>query len=142
MITDFVFIPLLKGDYDGSGEVGEADFEMWRDSFGDAVAPFSGADGNGNGIDRRGRLHRVARQFGGDLERSVPVRPCVVPEPTTACLTAAMLASWPFLDAVPIARNRIRTSRTLCTAHGALTGVGVAGSRRFFRRLPVLPSFR
>jgi len=40
----------LPGDYNGSGTVTQADYNVWRSSFGANVAAFSGADGNGDGI--------------------------------------------------------------------------------------------
>ncbi len=38
------------GDYNGNGEVDAADYTLYRDSLGQAVAPFTGADGSGNGV--------------------------------------------------------------------------------------------
>ncbi len=48
---DYEILPeLTLGDYDGSGEVGPEDYTLWRTTFGTAVEPGSGADGNGNGL--------------------------------------------------------------------------------------------
>ncbi len=38
------------GDYNGNGEVDAADYTLYRDSLGQAVPAFTGADGSGNGI--------------------------------------------------------------------------------------------
>lgn len=38
------------GDYNGNGEVDAADYTTYRDSLGQAVPAFTGADGSGNGI--------------------------------------------------------------------------------------------
>lgn len=97
VITDFVFIPLLKGDYDASGDVGFSDFGIWRDSFGDTVAPFSGADGNGNGVIDAAD-YTVWRDHLGTTLGAGSAN--VVPEPTTMRLTAAIMTSLVLLRAV------------------------------------------
>ena len=40
----------LVADYNQDGAVNTADFTVYRDSLGESVTPYSGADGNGNGI--------------------------------------------------------------------------------------------
>ncbi|MEX2170273.1 MAG: hypothetical protein WD851_13250 [Pirellulales bacterium] len=40
----------LPGDYNGDGYVDAGDYNKWRATFGQIVAPGSGADGNGNGL--------------------------------------------------------------------------------------------
>ena len=40
----------LPGDYNLSDTVDAADYVVWRNTLGNVVAPFSGADGSGNGI--------------------------------------------------------------------------------------------
>ena len=40
----------LAGDYDDTGTVDSQDYSVWRSSFGQSVASYSGADGNGDGI--------------------------------------------------------------------------------------------
>ncbi len=50
VISDFLFIPLLAGDYDGSGTVGPEDYDVWKANFGQTQVRFSGADGNGDGL--------------------------------------------------------------------------------------------
>jgi hypothetical protein len=41
---------LLLGDYNRDGLVSASDYVLWRNSEGDTVTPFAGADGNGNGL--------------------------------------------------------------------------------------------
>lgn len=51
-VEDYLFevkMP-IPGDYDGSGYVDEDDYGLWRSTFGDAVAPGTGADGNADGL--------------------------------------------------------------------------------------------
>lgn len=43
-------VPDLLGDYSRNREVDAADYGVWRDTLGATVAPYSGADGSGNGI--------------------------------------------------------------------------------------------
>lgn len=43
------FVVPIDGDYDGSGVVDQADYQLWKSSFGQTVTPFTGADGNGDG---------------------------------------------------------------------------------------------
>jgi hypothetical protein len=100
LITNFMFIPLLRGDYDGSGLVDASDFSTWRDSFGRVVAPFSGADGNGDGvIDEadyriwRDNLGLMLNVNGGS---GMAV---VVPEPKTVCQNVALFTALALLRA-------------------------------------------
>jgi prepilin-type N-terminal cleavage/methylation domain-containing protein len=68
------------GDYDGNGEVEMADYDTWRDAFGDDVAD---VDGNGNGVVDAADYVLWRKMFGaagGGEASSVGG----VPEPTTA----------------------------------------------------------
>jgi hypothetical protein len=40
----------LAGDYDNTGRVESHDYDFWRQSYGQSLAPYSGADGNGDGV--------------------------------------------------------------------------------------------
>lgn len=40
----------LGGDYNLNGLLDAADYTVWRDSLGQSVSPYSGADGSGNGV--------------------------------------------------------------------------------------------
>ena len=46
----FQVLAALAGDYNGDGEVDAADYVLWRNTLGQNVANYSGADGNGNGV--------------------------------------------------------------------------------------------
>ena len=41
--------PVALGDLNGDQTVDSADYTLWRDSLGDEVTPFTGADANGDG---------------------------------------------------------------------------------------------
>ena len=43
-------LPALPGDYNRDGVVNASDYAVWRDSLGDSVWHYFGADGNGNGV--------------------------------------------------------------------------------------------
>ena len=40
----------MLGDYNEDGFVDAADYTLYRDTLGNSVTPFSGADGDGNGL--------------------------------------------------------------------------------------------
>ncbi len=40
----------MPGDYDGNGSVGGEDYDLWKNTFGQAAMPGDAADGNRNGI--------------------------------------------------------------------------------------------
>ncbi len=46
--------PALVGDYNRDFSVDAADYTYWRDRLGDTVTPFTGADGNGDGMITQG----------------------------------------------------------------------------------------
>lgn len=50
LIVDYIRITQLLADYDDDGDVDPDDYIVWRDTFGQSVAPGEGADGNHNGI--------------------------------------------------------------------------------------------
>jgi hypothetical protein len=65
---------------------------LWRDSFGQAVAPFSASDGNGNGVIDSADYTVWRDNFGMMLEEGAG-SVGVVPEPNTACYAMAVLSS-------------------------------------------------
>ena len=68
----------LPGDFDRSGYVDAADYNLWRRTFGTERLPFSGADGDGDGVVDAddyavwrsiSRLPRRSRQHGASRHR-------------------------------------------------------------------------
>jgi hypothetical protein len=57
----------LSGDYNDDGAVGAADYVVWRNSVGQTVTPFAGADGSGNGIIDEGDYLVWRANFGNTL---------------------------------------------------------------------------
>ena len=55
-----IVLPFILGDYNHNGVVDAADYTVWRDSLGKAVAVGVGADGNGNGLIDAGDYQRLA----------------------------------------------------------------------------------
>jgi hypothetical protein len=45
-----IIVNPTRGDYNANGTVDAADYVLWRNTRGQAVAPFAGADGSGNGL--------------------------------------------------------------------------------------------
>jgi Glycoside Hydrolase Family 113 len=81
--------PLL-GDYNRDGVVDAADYSLWRDSFGQFVTDYGGADGNGNGhIDEGDFL--VWRDHFGETLGGGAAEQAAVPEPASATL---LLLAW------------------------------------------------
>ncbi|MGL4513732.1 MAG: S8 family serine peptidase [Lacipirellulaceae bacterium] len=75
--------PLLAGDFDGDSAVTLADYQAWRDEYGDTTTPGFGADGNGDGVVN-------AADYTVWRDTYVPAS-TAVPEPTAATLLAAAL---------------------------------------------------
>jgi hypothetical protein len=45
-----IIVNPTRGDYNANGTVDAADYVVWRNTRGQAVTPFAGADGSGNGV--------------------------------------------------------------------------------------------
>jgi chondroitinase B-like protein/dockerin type I repeat protein/PEP-CTERM motif-containing protein len=95
---DALFAVLL-GDYNGDGAVGAADYTVWRNAFGSAVAAWSGADGNGDGTVNEldydvWRAHFGATSGSGTSAEQGAV--AAVPEPESLMLICIALLAWAF----------------------------------------------
>ena len=69
-------VPSLLGDYNENGVVDAADFTVWRDSFGQSVGAYSGADGDGDGLIGPGDYSVWSSNFGSSASSGLSV-----PEP-------------------------------------------------------------
>jgi hypothetical protein len=58
----------VLGDYNDDGVVDTADYTLWRNTMGEDVADYSGADGNGNGMIDQGDYLVWKRNFGETAE--------------------------------------------------------------------------
>lgn len=58
----------VLGDYNQDGVVNTADFTLWRDTMGDVVANYGGADGNGDGLIDQGDYQVWKSNFGETTE--------------------------------------------------------------------------
>jgi serralysin len=72
---------MLPGDYNGDETVDAADYTVWRDSLGDSVSPYSGADGSGNGLIDEDDFDVWRAGFGTTLGSGAGVSITLVPEP-------------------------------------------------------------
>ena len=83
-----IALPFLVGDYNGDGSVDAADYTVWRDAYGTAVTPGSGADGNHDGIVDVGD-YDVWKQHYGTTMPSGTGSAAMVPEPASLGLMLA-----------------------------------------------------
>jgi len=97
IIHSFKFTPLpppVPGDYDGDGEVGAADFQKWRSSFGSTLD--LAADGSENGIIDAADYTIWRNNFQGEMSalfRTATIPLSTVPEPA-ASITITCFAVW------------------------------------------------
>ncbi len=87
------------GDYNGNGVVDAADYTVWRDTLGSAVAAFSGADGDGDGMVDDDDYDVWKANFGealgpgaGGGAGAIGSTGAVVPEPTALVLLLGAVA--------------------------------------------------
>jgi hypothetical protein len=82
----------IPGDFNGDGLVNTTDYTAWRDTFGQTVAHWTGADGNGDGVVDKGdyvvwRKHMSASGSGAGIGPGA-----AVPEPAATLLVVAAIA--------------------------------------------------
>lgn len=85
-------IPSLSGDYNGDGQVGAADYTIWRDNFGQAVVPGTIADGNSNGIVDAADYSLWRDNYGLALGSGSADLGVQIPEPMAAQLVILVVA--------------------------------------------------
>jgi hypothetical protein len=84
------FLPLFAaGDFDRNGAVEAADYEAWRNSFGELVAAGAGADGNRDGVVDAADFTVWRDALAGGAAGNDPLS--AVPEPGVMVLAAGML---------------------------------------------------
>jgi hypothetical protein len=95
------------GDYNGNGEVDAADYTLYRDSLGQAVTPFTGADGSGNGVIDVADYNVWVANFGKinalSSVAAIAASSSAVPEPSSVLL---VLGGVVLLAARPSNRDR------------------------------------
>ncbi len=77
-------LPPLLGDYNHNGVVDAADYTVWRNTLGQNVVNFTGADGNGNGVIDAADYGVWKANFGQTLApaaASAPIAIAAAPEP-------------------------------------------------------------
>jgi hypothetical protein len=78
-------VPETAGDYNEDGAVNGADYTVWRDTLGESVPNFSGADGSGNGsVGPEDYILWKSQVVAASSARAE--RPRSVPEPSTVLL--------------------------------------------------------
>jgi Lysyl oxidase/Dockerin type I domain len=91
--TTRILVDLLPGDYNDDGIVDAADYTVWRDTLGDAVAILTtGADGDGDGQVTAADYDVWKQHFGATLAPERGAAGIAVPEPVVAasvCLGVA-----------------------------------------------------
>lgn len=78
------YLVALAGDYDQNGTVDVADYILWRDTLGQDVNAFTGADGSGNGVIDPADYGIWTANFGHSAGSSLGAG--LVPEPTATVL--------------------------------------------------------
>jgi hypothetical protein len=80
----------LAGDYNANGIVDAADYILWRNTIGQNVAAFSGADGDGNGTVDEADYEFWRARYGNTLSTGAGAADGqTIPEATTAALIVA-----------------------------------------------------
>jgi autotransporter-associated beta strand protein len=88
----------ISGDYNSDGVINTADYNLWRNSLGNAVTPGSKADGNGNGVIDLGdyviwrKLYAAAGGTSVGLTASIP-EPAALLIAVTALVIVALRRS-------------------------------------------------
>jgi hypothetical protein len=93
---------MLAGDYNLNGTVDAADYVLWRKTNGDIVAPFSGADGDGDGMIDDDDYDVWKAHFGQVAgSGSAAGQSTAVPEPATALFAFSAVVSQLLLGCRP-----------------------------------------
>lgn len=97
--------PLNPGDYNGDGTIDSGDYTIWRDSLGQAVLNWSGADGNGDGFVDTSDYQVWRNAYSSAQSSGVTaghVDDAVVPEPSILGLLTVALATFLSYSRKPI----------------------------------------
>lgn len=87
-----IALPFVLGDYNRDGEVGAADYVVWRKSFGEIVDRGTGADGDGDGEITMADYGVWRQHFGAAMTGAGSASH--VPEPATWLLAVGGGAAW------------------------------------------------
>jgi hypothetical protein len=103
--VQLVVAAALLGDYNQNGEVDTADYVVWRDTLGNAVPPFSGADGDGDGTIDDDDYDVWTANFGDTSGSGSGARDqAAVPEPTSLVLALLVACGVGLMRAAPCSR--------------------------------------
>jgi hypothetical protein len=78
----------LLGDYDENGSVGPEDYDLWKSTFGQSIAPGGDADGNRDGIVNAADYTVWRNHLAPALDGAGAIAGNGVPEPSTMALMA------------------------------------------------------
>jgi hypothetical protein len=125
-----VGVPSLIGDYNLNGKVDHGDYTVWRNSLGQNVANFSGADGNGDGVIDKKDYKQWKSQYGnmgagsGAGGESSVLAATTAAEPVSATPAALDLALGDFATTPTALRAAgVRAANALRIARGTAASV-------------------
>lgn len=87
-------LPQVAGDFNADGVVDAADYTLWRNTFGQSVPLYTGADANGNGLVDLLDYNLWKENFGETARGLATSSVGVVPEPATGLMGLVVLAGW------------------------------------------------
>ncbi len=95
--TEAILDVIAAGDFNRDGNVDAADYTIWRDTLGQDIAAFTGADADGNGVINQLDYDVWAGNYGFSSANPATASTAAVPEPSAALLLLASITASVFM---------------------------------------------